>query len=355
MKNNIVSIVGTRPNMIKLSALCKELDKKFNHKIINTGQHYDSIMDRAFYVREPDVNLGVKAKSPAQQTGEIIKKVESPLLKFKPSVVLIYGDTNSSLAGALAASKLGISIAHVEAGVRSGEGIPEEWNRKVIDVLAEYHFCPTMDSFQNLVWEGLWKSNSYLTGDVAVDLFEDTESDESVLDAYGIEKNKYVLATIHRQGNTDDKHRLSKIAEWLKTSDNAILISHPRNSKMLKEFGLEKQIKSKIRPAANYAQMLALERNARAIVTDSGGVQKEAYMSKVPCVVLREKTEWKDPVSHGWAVCSEIDYIQANLEKVISSEKLKPYGFKRGRNSIIKILEDNYGKTIQTKEERKKK
>ena len=319
---NIISIVGARPNFIKCAPLSREIRKEFNEVIIHTGQHYDYEMNKVFFeelnIPEPDYHLDVGSGSHGYQTGEMIKRIEEILLKEEPDLLLVYGDTNSTLAGALAASKLHITVAHVESGLRSyDKSMPEEINRILTDHCSDVLFCPTETSVENLKREGVM-NGVYLTGDVMVDALKENikiaEKKAMILDEIGLKPKEYYLATIHRAENTDDFERLENIVDAFCEIGNLVFPCHPRTEKCLKRFGLWDRLVKNVRVArpVGYLDMLMLEKNARKVLTDSGGVQKEAYIFKVPCITLRDNTEWVETVEDGWNVL-----VGADEEKIV--------------------------------------
>jgi len=318
----IASIVGARPNFIKCAPLSRELRKKFTEIIIHTGQHYDYEMNKVFFeelnIPEPDYHLGVGSGSHGYQTGEMIKRIEEILLKEEPDLLLVYGDTNSTLAGALAASKLHITVAHVESGLRSyDKSMPEEINRILTDHCSDVLFCPTETSVENLKREGVM-NGVYLTGDVMVDALKENikiaEKKAMILDEMDLKPKEYYLATIHRAENTDDFERLENIVDAFCEIGNLVFPCHPRTEKCLKGFGLWDRLVKNVRVVrpVGYLDMLMLEKNARKVLTDSGGVQKEAYIFKVPCITLRDNTEWVETVEDGWNVL-----VGADEEKIV--------------------------------------
>lgn len=304
----IITVIGARPQFIKCAAVSKELRKNHEEIIIHTGQHYDKNMSDIFFnelgIPKPEYNLEVGSSSHGKQTGEMLAKIEEIYLKEKPDVVLVYGDTNSTLAGALAASKMHIPVAHVEAGLRSKNmRMPEEQNRILTDHISEYLFTPTKSADENLKGEGLHKI--YNVGDVMYDgvkLFSKIALEKAtVLEDNQLRKGEYILATIHRAENTDSKDRLVNIFEALgESEENIVLPLHPRTEKYIDEYGIEVKENIKVIEPVGYLDMIALESNARKIVTDSGGVQKEAFFMGVPCVTLRDETEWIETVDCGW-------------------------------------------------------
>jgi UDP-N-acetylglucosamine 2-epimerase (non-hydrolysing) len=313
----IVTVVGARPQFIKASSVSRAIEE-FNQSagreaikeiMVHTGQHYDYKMSRVFFeeldLKEPDYHLSVGSGTHGWQTGEMLKRVEEVLIQEKPDIVLVYGDTNSTLAGALAASKLHIPIAHVEAGLRSfNKKMPEEINRVLTDHISQYLFCPTKTAVENLAREGI-KEGVYLVGDVMCDVLlsnlERVKEKSKILETLGLRSRKYLLATIHRAENVDNPYNLKSIIEAFSSLEETIVFPvHPRTQKALS--GLDICVNSNIcviNPVG-YLDMLNLEKNARLILTDSGGVQKEAYILGVPCLTLREETEWIETVEAGW-------------------------------------------------------
>ena len=318
----IASVVGARPNFIKVAPLSKELRKEFDEVIIHTGQHYDYEMNKIFFdelrIPEPDYHLGVGSGSHGYQTGEILKRTEDVLIKEKPDLVLVFGDTNTTLAGALAASKLHIKVGHIEAGLRSFDRrMPEETNRVLTDHCSDLLFCPTETAVKILGTEGI-KNGVYLTGDVMVDALQENikiaELKSKILDLLSLKPEEYYLATIHRPENTDAFEKLKSIVDAFCVIGDMVFPCHPRTEKLLKQFGLWDRLtkKTKVIKPVGYLDMLMLEQNAKKILTDSGGIQKEAYIFKVPCITLRENTEWIETVEDGWNVLTG-----ASKEKIV--------------------------------------
>jgi len=313
----IVSVIGARPQFIKASPLSKELRKEFDEFIVHTGQHYDYGMNEIFFnelgIPKPDINLGVGSGLQGWQTGRMLEKIEKILIEKKPDILLVYGDTNSTIAGALAASKLHIPIGHVEAGLRSyDKTMPEEVNRVLTDHASHYLFCPTDTAVRNLQKEGV-TNGVYLTGDVMVDALNQhlsiAEKKSKILEELDLEPKSYYLATIHRQTNTDIEENLKNIVKAFCKIDNLVLPCHPRTKKALKQYGLYEKLISKITfiDPVGYLDMLFLEKNAKKILTDSGGIQKEAYILKVPCITIRDNTEWIETVEDGWNILAGTD------------------------------------------------
>lgn len=363
----IVSIVGARPQFIKVAPVSRAI-AEYNEKegrevirdiLIHTGQHYDYEMSEIFFkeleIKEPDYHLGIGSGSHGYQTGEMLRKLEEVLVKEKPDMVMVYGDTNSTLAGALAASKLHIKVAHVEAGLRSfNRAMPEEINRVLTDHVSDLLFCPTGTAVKNLHNEGIVKG-VYNVGDVMYDsiLFnvKIAEKKSGILKELnlmnGSSVKEYALATVHRQENTDDPEKLRSIFEALSEIASkqmrVILPMHPRTRKYLGDSSLYDSI-TIIKPVS-YLDMLLLEKNAKMILTDSGGVQKEAYFFKVPCITLREETEWIETVESGWNVLVGTDgekIIEA-IHYLLSPHNLSHiahYGGGKTAERIVAILDE---------------
>ncbi|MFZ2071481.1 MAG: UDP-N-acetylglucosamine 2-epimerase (non-hydrolyzing) [Halobacteriota archaeon] len=355
----IASIIGARPNFIKAAPVSIEIRKEFEEILIHTGQHYDYEMDRVFFeelnIPEPDYHLGVGSGSQGYQTGEMIKRVEDILMKSNPDLVLVYGDTNTTLAGAIAASKLHIKVGHVEAGLRSyDKAMPEEINRILTDHCSDLLFCPTETAIRNLKKEGITKG-IYLTGDVMVDALlrnKEIAEESKIIEELGLKSKQYLLATIHRQNNTDDKGNLSNIVAALCDIGGEIVFPvHPRARKYLRLYGFYERLKEPVKfiKPLGYFDFLKLMSQAKKVLTDSGGVQKEAYILKVPCITLRETTEWIETVEDGWNVL-----VGADRGKIVEMATMfEPKGKQRnvfgdGRASkrvvevIRKIMQKSY-------------
>lgn len=311
----ILSIIGARPQMIKAAVLSKAIleTRGLEQVLLHTGQHFDSNMSDIFFeelgIPSPDLNLGIAGGSHGAMTGRMLEAIERSIFETKPDVVLVYGDTNSTLAGAIAAAKLNIPVAHVEAGLRSfNRKMPEEVNRVLADHVSEWLFTPTDRATQNLAREGIVADKVFQVGDVMFDtaLFfaPISERVSGIRNAMGLESKNYVLATVHRQENTDDGDRLRNIFDGLKIVSETIPVVvslHPRTKKKLLESGTAHLLEGLvvIEPVG-YLDMINLERNAAVVATDSGGVQKESYFYGVPCVTLRDETEWVELVEMGW-------------------------------------------------------
>jgi len=309
-----MTVVGARPQFIKAAPVSRALRKArgTTELLVHTGQHYDDNMSEVFFrelgIPPPDRHLGIGSGPHGDQTGRMLIAIETTIAHLRPDWVLVYGDTNTTLAGALAAAKLRAPVAHVEAGLRSfNRDMPEEVNRVVADHVANLLFAPTRAAVDNLRREGIAKSRIVRTGDVMYDaaLYYGTkaERESRILDTLVLSPRQYVLVTIHRAENTDNRDRLTAIfraLEKLSRTITVVLPLHPRTRVAMQRAGLGKDTKIKTIDAVGYLDMVMLERNARLIATDSGGVQKEAYFYRVPCATLRTETEWVELVRAGW-------------------------------------------------------
>lgn len=307
----IASVVGARPQFIKIAPLHSEISKTHDHLIIHTGQHYDYEMSQVFFeelkIPKPDYDLGVGSASHAVQTGKMLVGLEQVLVDERPDIVLVFGDTNSTLAGALAAAKMCIPLVHVEAGLRSyRKDMPEELNRVLTDHVSSLLLCPSLLAAENLAKEGI-SQGVHVVGDTMIQCLMDVEPrlDDQILKTHGLVKGNYVLATIHRQENADSRSRMRSILDAILAYDGTVILPlHPRTTKNLKAWNMLSELESAERililPPLNFMAFTALERYARCIMTDSGGVQKEAYYFGVPCLTIRDETEWKETVAEGW-------------------------------------------------------
>jgi UDP-N-acetylglucosamine 2-epimerase len=301
----VVTVVGARPQFVKAAPLSRALRRRVREVLVHTGQHYDKDMSQSFFdeldIPPPDRHLGIGSGPHGRMTGRMLEAVESVLEDVRPALVVVLGDTNSTLAGALAAAKMRIPVAHVEAGLRSFDmGMPEEVNRRVADHLSALLFCPTPAAVANLKGEGITRG-VFQVGDVMKDaVLQNLERARQREPAAGVPAGGYHLATLHRQENVDDRARLSAIVGALEGLDRPVLWPvHPRTRSRLEEWGIRPGGSLRLRPPASYLEMLLLEDGARVILTDSGGVQKEAYLLGRPCVTLRETTEWVETVEAG--------------------------------------------------------
>lgn len=346
----IITIVGARPQIIKAAAFSRVLKENFpeiEEIIVHTGQHYDTNMSQVFFeelnIPQPTINLQVGSSSHGEQTAVMIQKIESVLLEHQPNAVVVYGDTNSTLATAVAASKIHVPIVHIEAGLRSfNKKMPEEINRIMCDHASTLLFSPTMTGYQNLINEGfsadLHKKASadnpiiYHCGDVMYDnslYFSNlSENQSTILKDLKIDNEPFILATVHRNDNTDDSIKINQLfSTFLNIVANhnikIVLPLHPRTAKMMDKL-LEPSLKSqvenstmlKVIPPASFLDIIALEKNAQLVITDSGGVQKEAYFFKKPCIILRPQTEWVEIVATKSAVIADTD-----PEKILAATK----------------------------------
>lgn len=341
----IASVIGARPNFIKAAPLSRKLRKNFEEILIHTGQHYDYEMNKVFFdqlnIPEPTYHLGVGSGNQGYQTGEMIKKIEDVLLKENPNLVLVYGDTNTTMSGALSAIKLRIKLGHIEAGLRSfDKTMPEEINRVVTDHCSDLLFCPTINAVDNLKKENIF-SGVHLTGDVMVDalLYNKRVAEKSkILEMLNLDKNQYIVVTVHRESNTDKEKNLEDIVNAICSVEEDIIFPlHPRTKKNLINYGLYEKLKKKVKviEPLGYIEFLKLISYAKKILTDSGGIQKEAYMLAVPCITLRENTEWIETVERGWNVL-----VGTNREKIL--EMIKEFNPK-------KRPEEVFGKNVSEK------
>lgn len=355
----IVTIVGARPQIIKAAALSRVISKNFQNIkeiIVHTGQHYDKNMSDVFFteleIPKPQINLKVGSSSHGAQTALMIEKIEKVIQEYSPDAVVVYGDTNSTLATAIAASKLHIPIVHIESGLRSfNKKMPEEVNRILCDHVSTLLFSPTKSGFNNLLNEGFsieYSNNAsadhpniYHCGDVMYDnsLYFSKLSDENsdILEKLKLRNEKFILATVHRNDNTDSKIKLTDLfSTFLEITEihqlKIILPLHPRTSKMMEQL-LDSKLLKKIQESnlltiinpAGFLDMIALEKNAELIITDSGGVQKEAYFLKKPCIILRPQTEWVEIVETKSAVISDTNskIILEATERFLSNPDLE--------------------------------
>jgi len=317
----VVSIVGARPNLVKLAAVADIFDKKFEHMVIHTGQHYDYELSKVFFeqlnLRDPDVYLGVGSGSHGFQVGEMIKRIEEHLNNVNPHLVVVYGDTNSTLAGALATAKAGYLVAHVEAGLRSHDmRMQEEINRRVVDHISTLLFAPTPSAVENLKKENV-PGKVLHTGDVHVDVLNRwlRKAEKSdILDRLNLSTGTYIVATIHRAENVDNPARLVRILKGLKELgrySEVVLPIHPRTRKRVEEYGLSDTLYNDrniiVTKPLSYIDFIKLLMKSMLVVTDSGGVQREAYLLRKPAIVLRDRTEWVELVKAGWVRLVDVD------------------------------------------------
>lgn len=347
----ILSVVGARPQFVKLGPVHRSITKNgLHHLIVHTGQHYDDIMSKVFFdeleIPLPDVNLGAGSGLHGEQTARMLEGLEKYFIDSKPDWVLTYGDTNSTLAAALAASKLKIPMAHVEAGLRSfNKSMPEEINRIITDHCSDLLLAPTTTAMTQLSSEGL-AENSVLVGDVMVDsLLFILKTLENPFSGIGPElefPKDFILATIHRAENTDSKERLQSIVAALSSSSIPVIIpAHPRLTNRCSSFGIELTTGNlqSINPLS-YRDLIQTVQNARSIITDSGGLQKEAFLLDKPCTTIRGETEWIETLEDGWNILlPDLDgLIDVALRQAPSKEKSQPYGDGTASEKIVNAL-----------------
>ena len=347
----IVTIVGARPQFVKCGAVSREIRKDHTEILVHTGQHYDPEMSDVFFdelqLPKPDYNLGIGSGPHGKQTSLILAGIEEVLQKEEPALVMVYGDTNSTLAGALAAVKLHIPVAHVEAGLRSFDrAMPEEINRIVTDHVSDILFCPTGNAANLLAKEGITKG-VHLVGDVMADVLEFNKSlaakNSRIIESLALEPGNYCVATIHRPSNTDNRDALSAIIRAFGQAKIPVVFpAHPRTRKYLGEYGLLDRMPKNIRltEPLGYLDMIHLMGNAKKILTDSGGVQKEAYMLGVPCITLRDNTEWIETLHDGWNVLAGSDEkkILSSLETPVPARPQRDLYPPGASGKIRKIL-----------------
>lgn len=308
----ILSIVGARPQFIKLAPLATEIALKCQHRVVHTGQHYDDNMSGLFFrqlgIKLPDFNLGIRKGTHGVMTGRMLVGLEKTLMAERPDLVVVYGDTNTTLAGTLAASKLGIAVAHVEAGMRSFVAdMPEEINRRVADHLSDILLCATKTAMGNLKKEGIRKNVVY-SGDLMYELLAKWRpklaSHDVLLRRFKLEKRNYHLITVHRAANVDSREALTRLIEVIEVLDRPTIFPiHPRTASRLRQFGLYRRCRSlphvMIAEPFGYRDLLTLARFAHTVLTDSGGLQKEAVFLKTPVLTLRDETEWPETLRCG--------------------------------------------------------
>lgn len=357
----ILTVLGARPQFIKASVVSHALqqESRLAEVLVHTGQHFDANMSDVFFaelgMRKPQYHLDIHGGGHGDMTGRMLAEVERVLLKEKPDVVLVYGDTNSTLAGALAAVKLHIPVAHVEAGLRSfNMGMPEEVNRILTDRISRWLFTPTQVATRHLHNEGFKPEQIHLVGDVMYDVAlhhgQRVHADTGLMARLGLVSQGYVLVTVHRAENTDNPQRLASIVDAMIATSRQLPVvwpMHPRTRAVLQRSGMLDVLADKVRliDPVGYLDMLQLEKYAALIATDSGGVQKEAFFYNVPCVTLRDETEWMELVEAGWnrlASPSSSNLICECIQAAIGShgKSVSPYGLGDAAQKIInKIAE----------------
>jgi UDP-N-acetylglucosamine 2-epimerase (non-hydrolysing)/UDP-GlcNAc3NAcA epimerase len=348
----ILTVIGNRPQFVKAAAVSRLLRERHREVLVHTGQHYDDELSRVFFeelgVPAPDRQLGAGGGSNTEQTARILALLEGVLGELKPDLALVYGDTNSTLAGALAASQAGVPVGHLEAGMRSFDRrMPEEVNRVLVDHASELLLCSTQTAVDNLAGEGA-VGEAHLVGDVMADVslaFQPIAEQRSrALTDHGVEPGRYLLVTAHRPGNVDEPAQLELLVELLEALPLPTLFPlHPRTAARLEETGLRDRLEAarhvRTGPPLGYLDFSKLAAHARAILTDSGGVQKEAYLLGVPCITLRENTEWVETVEAGWNTLVGLDRSAAlaALERPVPrGERPELYG---GGNAARRVCE----------------
>jgi UDP-GlcNAc3NAcA epimerase len=333
----VASVVGARPQFIKAAVLSREFSANgIEEHLVHTGQHYDRAMSQAFFedldIREPEINLEVGSGSHAAQTGEMMLRLEPVIGRIDPDCVVIYGDTNSTLAGALVGAKLRVPVAHVEAGLRSfNRAMPEEINRLVADRVADLLLAPGELAASQLKQEGIDRPIA-IVGDLMVDLAGETLSSLStsaILTRFGVRPREFALATIHRAGNTEDFSVFARLLDGLERIGMPVLFPvHPRTKELISRLGLSLGQNVKLCEPVRYRESIGLQQQARVVITDSGGVQKESVTLGTPCVTLRDETEWPETLEEGWNVLagSVPERIAAAALRPLPRRRIRPFG-----------------------------
>lgn len=361
-----LTVIGARPQFVKAAAVSREIKRHKGIKeiIVHTGQHFDKSMSDIFFdemeIPKPDYNLNINGLSHGAMTGQMMEKLDTILLNVRPDCVLVYGDTNSTLAGALCASKLHFNVAHIEAGLRSfNMNMPEEINRIIVDRISNVLFCPTDTAINNLKKEGFdnFRCSIIKSGDVMLDaaLYYAKKSEQKSLILVDklLRKGKYVLATIHRAENTDDIVRLNSIVKALNEiakNEKVVLPLHPRTKKIIQQNKMN--LKVDVIDPVGYFDMLELIKNCSTVMTDSGGLQKEAYFFKKPCITLRDETEWVELVEGGFNEVVGSEYAQIidsyrNIKNRKCDFDSNLYGKGDASESIINTIENLWSQNCQ--------
>jgi len=348
---NVASVVGARPNFVKLGPIHKSLNNLgIEHLIVHTGQHYDYEMSEIFFndfeLPKPDIHLGVGSGSSCFQIGEIVKRLEKNLKQRHVDLVLVYGDTNSTLAGAICANKCNMKLGHIEAGLRSYDfAMPEENNRVLTDIVSNYLFAPTRNSVDNLKKERI-RGKVYHTGDLSVEIIDNTKvisKKSKILEILSLKSRSYLLLTMHRAENTSSRDYFIQLLKTFESLIDYTIVFpiHPRTKKMFKTFGLlDRLLKCsnvKILLPVGYIDFIALLQNSLKVVTDSGGIQKEAYLLKVPCITMRKTTEWVETLNGQWNILTGIDNkkIVDVVKRQFPSSNYSKSAFGNGKASQI--------------------
>jgi len=364
----VLSVLGARPNFIKTAPVILELRRRrIEHVLVHSGQHYDKALSQFILedlgMPDADYNLGVGSGSHGVQTGNILKALDPVILRENPDVVLVPGDTNTTLAGALAAVKLGVPVAHIEAGVRAASHYrsdrfslqPERINRPVVDQVSDFLFCPTRQSGQNLRREGVPRGKIHVVGDTMLDVFRETLPralrQGRGVEAMGLQPGRFILLTLHRPGNVDEVRSLTRILNSCEASGETVYFpAHPRTTRSLRR--IRKRYRNiRFAPPARYLDFLLLLKNARLLITDSGGAPKEAMWSRTPCITLQDETEWVETVEAranvlaGWTPGERtlVPLIRRMLRAKVAFRG-KPYGDGHASQRIVDILERDVGR-----------
>jgi UDP-GlcNAc3NAcA epimerase len=349
----VLTVVGNRPQFVKAAAVSRLLRAEHEEVLVHTGQHYDDDLSAVFFaelsIPRPDRELRLGTGSNTEQTARMLSALGPIVAEVAPDALLVYGDTNSTLAGGLAAAQAGVPVAHVEAGMRSFDrAMPEELNRVLTDHLSSLLLCPSATAVHNLEREGV-AGRIALVGDVMVDVAllvqPRAAADEAPLAAAGVMRGSYVLVTAHRAGNVDDPARLERLVELVEALPlPAVLPLHPRTRARLEASRLLRRLEAAphvhLQPPLGYLEFTALLMGARAMLTDSGGVQKEAYLAGVPCITLRDTTEWVETVDAGWNVLVDLDAAAAlaALDRTPPAERPELYGDGRAGERVVAAL-----------------
>lgn len=338
-------MVGARPQFVKASVVSRALRKNHNEILLHTGQHYDDDMSKVFFdvmhIPKPDYNLEVGSGPHGWQKAKMLEMIEKIILETKPDMALVYGDTNSTLAGALAAVKLHVPVAHIEAGLRSFNlKMPEEVNRKLTDHISRLLFCPTETAVANLKKEGITEG-VHLTGDVMLDAaMQYSQLKSDILERNNLKPKDYFMLTVHRPVNTDESRNLKNILNAVKDR-NVVFPAHPRTVGMIRRHGIIVPDNIKLIKPVDYIESLTLLKNSRKLLTDSGGMQKEAYFFGIPCITLREETEWVETVTAGWNTLTGADTekISNAMESFQPSTERPPfYGKGDAVSHILRVI-----------------
>lgn len=346
----VLSVVGARPQFVKLAPIARAMQNDVHHVIAHTGQHYDYNMSDAFFaeldIPRPDVNLGIGSGKHGEQTGSMLAELERTIEEIAPDWVLVYGDTNSTLAAALAAVKLHVPVAHLEAGLRSfNRRMPEEHNRVLTDHAADLLLAPTQSAMDHLAVEAL-AERSVLVGDVMTDVLyyvrDQIVGSPLELD-FPVEPGGYYVATLHRPDNTDDPHRLREIVDGIaKLGRPVVLFAHPRLRGLAEQHGIDLETGSiTVSEPVGYPQLVNAVANSAGVITDSGGLQKEAFLLRVPCTTLRPETEWMETVDLGWNVLVNTNFAElpSSVERPWPEEpSSSPYGTGRAAEATVSAL-----------------